>query len=132
MEWSTSFLEIWARIEKRGKRKKQNGGTKTDNDYILTNRPDIVTVTDVTVINQFNIGSDHRLVMSNTKLDVEVEWKNYDQEATESRCHTNRIKEDQIPTVTEKHIRDTTRTRRHRHHERNHPRQNPTKHITSS
>ena len=42
-------------------------------DYFLTNRPD--NVTDVTVINQVNIGSDHILVMSNIKLDVEVERK---------------------------------------------------------
>ena len=48
-----------------------NGVTKTELDYILTNRPDIVT--DVTVINQINIGTEHRIVMSNTKLDVEVE-----------------------------------------------------------
>ena len=32
---------------------------------IPTNRPDIVT--DVTAINQVNIGSDHRLAMSNIK-----------------------------------------------------------------
>ena len=51
-----------------------NGVTKTEIDYILTNRPDIIT--DVTVINQVNIGSDHRLVMSNIKLDVEVGSKN--------------------------------------------------------
>ena len=42
-------------------------------DYILTNRPDIVT--DVTVINQANSESDHRLDMSNIKLDIEVETK---------------------------------------------------------
>ena len=48
-----------------------NGATKTKIDYILTNRSDIVT--DVTVISQVNIGSDHKLVMSNIKLDVEVE-----------------------------------------------------------
>ena len=51
-----------------------NGVTKTEIDYILTNRPDIVT--DVTVINQVNIGSDHRMAMSNIKLDVEVERNN--------------------------------------------------------
>ena len=49
--------------------------TKTEIDYILTNGPDIVT--DVTVINQFNIGNDHILVMSNIKLDVEVERKQF-------------------------------------------------------
>ena len=50
------------------------GVTKSEIDYILINRPDIVT--DVTVINQVKIGSDHRLVMSNIKLDVEIERKN--------------------------------------------------------
>ena len=49
----------------------QNGVTKAEIDYILTNRPDIFT--DVTIINQVNIGSDHRMAMSNIKLDVEVE-----------------------------------------------------------
>ena len=61
---------------KAGKRwtwKSPNSVMKTDIDYILTNRFDIVT--DVTVIKQVNIGSDHRLVMSNIKLDVEVERK---------------------------------------------------------
>ena len=46
---------------------------ETEIDYILTNRPGIVT--DVTIINQVNIGSEHRLVMSNIKLDVEMERK---------------------------------------------------------
>ena len=50
-----------------------NGVTTTEIDYILTNRPDIVTY--VTVNNQVNIGSDHRLLMSNIKMDVEVERK---------------------------------------------------------
>ena len=50
-----------------------NGVTKTEIDYILTNRPDIVT--DVTVINQGNIGSDHILIVSNIKLVVEMEKK---------------------------------------------------------
>ena len=48
--------------------KRPNGVTKTEIDYILTNRPD--TVTDVTVIIQVSIESDHRLVMTNIKLDV--------------------------------------------------------------
>ena len=62
--------------EKAGRRwtwKSQNGVTNTETDYILTNRPDIVA--GVIVINQVNTGSDHRLVMSNNKLDVEVERK---------------------------------------------------------
>ena len=58
-------------FQKKAGRKSPNGVTKTETDYILTNRPDIVT--DVTVIHQVNTGSDHRMVMSNIKLDVEVE-----------------------------------------------------------
>ena len=51
----------------------QNGVTNTEIDYILTNRLDIVTY--VTITNQVNIGSDHRMVMNNIKLDIEVERK---------------------------------------------------------
>ena len=63
-----------------------NGVTKTEIDYILTRRQDIVT--DVTVIKQVNIGSDHRLVMSNIKLVVEVDRNEF--------ILFNRIKEDRI------------------------------------
>ena len=62
--------------KKAGRRwtwKSPNDVTKTDIGYLLTNKPDIVT--DVTVINQVNIGSDHKLVMSNIKLDIEAERK---------------------------------------------------------
>ena len=58
---------------RRWKWKNPNGITNIGTDYILTNRPDIITV--VTVINQANIGSDHRLFMSNIKEDVEMERK---------------------------------------------------------
>ena len=109
--------------------KSPNGVTKTDIDYILTNRPDIVT--DVTVVNQVNIGNHHRLIVSNIKMDVEVETSD-DQEATKNRCRTNRIKENRIPTRIEKPIRDISRTRRHRHHERNHHRHDPTKRVKGS
>ena len=85
---------VWARIEKRNSRnlgkmgniktggrrwtwKSPNGVMKTEIDYILTNRPYIVA--GVIVFNQVNTGSDHRLVMSNNKLDVDVERKNDDQ-----------------------------------------------------
>ena len=79
VEWATSrkYKIMNTIFQKKAQRewtwKSPNGVTKTEIDYILTNRPDIVT--DVTVINQVNIGSDHRLVMSNIKLEVEVERK---------------------------------------------------------
>ena len=43
--------------------KSTNGVTKTEIDYILTKGPDFVT--DVTVINQVDIGSGHRMVIKN-------------------------------------------------------------------
>ena len=63
--------------KKAGRRwtwKSPDGATKTETDYILINKPDIVT--DVKVINQVNIRSNHRMVMVMViKLDVEVEKK---------------------------------------------------------
>ena len=52
---------------------KPKGVTKTEIDYILTNKPDFVTC--VIVINQVNIVCDHIMIMSNFKLDVEVKRK---------------------------------------------------------
>ena len=98
--------------KKAGRRwtwKSPNGVTKADIYYILTNRSGIIT--DVTVISQVSIGSDHRVVMSNIKLDVEVKRKTL--MTIKSICHTNKIKEDRISTLIEKPIRDITRTRRH-------------------
>ena len=51
--------------------KSPNSVMKPDIDYILTNKSAIVTY--VPAINQVNIGSDHRMVMSNVQLGVEVE-----------------------------------------------------------
>ena len=50
--------------KKAGRRwtwKSPSGVTKTEIDNILTNRP---------YIYQFNSGSDHRIIVSNIKLDV--------------------------------------------------------------
>ena len=55
---------------KRWAWKSPNGVTNTAIDYILTNRPDIVT--NVTLINQVNVGSNRRMAMMNIKLDVVV------------------------------------------------------------
>ncbi len=74
VEWATprKYKIMNTMFQKKVERwtwKSLNGVTKTEIDYVLTNRPDIVT--DVTVINQVNTGSDR----SNIKLDVEVERK---------------------------------------------------------
>ena len=77
-EWATStkYKIMNTMFQKKAVRrwKSPNGVTKTEIDYIVRNKPDIVI--DVTVINQVDIGSDHRLVMNNIiKLDVAVERK---------------------------------------------------------
>ena len=51
--------------------KSPNGVAKTEIDYILKTRPYIGI--EVTVVNQVNTGSDHRMVISNIKLNVQVE-----------------------------------------------------------
>ena len=65
VEWATSrkYKIMNTTIQKKA--------MKDEIDYILTNRPDIITY--VTVINQVNTGSAHRTAMSNIKLDVEEE-----------------------------------------------------------
>ena len=79
VEWATSrkYKIMNTMFQKKARRrwtwKSLTGVTKTEIDNILTNRPYIDI--DVIVINQVNIGSDHRLVMCNIKLDVEVERK---------------------------------------------------------
>ena len=75
VEWATSRkYNIMNTVfqKKAGRRwtwKSPNDATKTEINYTVPNWPDIVT--DVTFIIQVN----HRLVMSNNKLDVEVEIK---------------------------------------------------------
>ena len=114
VEWATSrkYKIMNTMVQKKAWRrwtwKSPNGVTNTEIGYILTNRPNILT--DIIVVNQINIGSYHRLVMSNNKLDLEVKMKTL---LTKSPPRV----EDRIPTRIEKPIRDTTGTRRHRHHE---------------
>ena len=81
--------------------KSPNGVTKTEIYYILTNRPDIVT--DVAIINQVSIESDHRNGYEQHQTGFRGREERIDcQEATKSLCHTNMIKEDQIPSRIDK------------------------------
>ena len=63
-------------FQKKSGWKRRNGVTKTEIDYILTNRPDIVR--DVTI--KLNVEVERKTVM--TKRPPRVD------------CHTNKIKED--------------------------------------
>ena len=85
--------------------KNPNCVTKTEIDT-LAYRPDIVT--DVTVNNQVNIGSDHRMVMRNIKLYVEVE-RNQLMPKKPSRIDTTQIGSQKIEFQLELRNRLETR-----------------------
>lgn len=77
VEWATSgrYKIMNTMFQKKAKRRwtwrSPDGTTKNEIDYILTNKPD--TITDVTVLNRVNIGSDHRMLMSSVRLDTKQE-----------------------------------------------------------
>ena len=52
-------------------RRSHDGHTKNEIDYIMTDKPNMVT--DLTVINRINIGSDHMMVMGSITLNTRAE-----------------------------------------------------------
>ena len=65
------------------------GHTKNEIDYIMTDRPSMVT--DVTVINRINIGSDHRMVMGSITLNTRAEMGTLLNKNTRTRVDTHMI-----------------------------------------
>ena len=61
------------KIERRWTWRSPDGKTKNEIDYIMTDKPNIIT--DVRVINRINIGSAYRMLMSNIRLDTKAERK---------------------------------------------------------
>ena len=65
VEWATSknFKIMSTQFQKKAGRRwtwrSPDGHTRNEKDYIMTDKPSMVT--DVTVINRINIGSDHRM-----------------------------------------------------------------------
>ena len=70
MATSKNFKIMNTQFQKKAGRRwtwrSPDGNTKNEIDYIMTDKPSMVT--DVTVINHVNIGSDHRMVMGSIKL----------------------------------------------------------------
>ena len=66
-----------------------DGNTKNEIDYIMTDKPSMVT--DVTVINRVNIGSDHRMVMGSITLNTRAERRKLLNKNTQTRVHTQII-----------------------------------------
>ena len=79
IEWTTSKdykimnTLFQKKIERRWTWRSPDGETKNEIDYIMTDKPNMIT--DVRVINRINIGSDHRMLMSNIRLDTKAERK---------------------------------------------------------
>ena len=66
-----------------------DGNTKNEIDYIMTDKPSMVT--DVTVINRVNIGSDHRMVMGSITLNTRAERRKLLNKNTRTRVDTQMI-----------------------------------------
>ena len=77
VEWATSnnFKIMNTQFQKKAGRRwtwrSPDGNTKNEIDYIMSDKPSMVT--DVTVINRVNIGSDHRMVMGSITLNTRAE-----------------------------------------------------------
>ena len=65
------------------------GHTENEIDYIMTDKPSMVT--DVTVINRINIGSDHRMVMGSITLNTRAERRKLLNKITRTRVATQMI-----------------------------------------
>ena len=59
------------KAERRWTWKSPDGLTRNEIDYIMTDKPSMVT--DVTVINRINIGRDHRMVMGSITLNTRAD-----------------------------------------------------------
>ena len=79
VEWATStnFKIMNTQFQKKAGRRwtwrSPDGNTKNEIDYIMTDKPS--TVTDGTVINRVNTGSDHRMVMGSITLNTRAEGR---------------------------------------------------------
>ena len=65
------------------------GRAKNEIDYIMSDRPSMVT--DVTVINRINIGSDYGMVMGSVTLNTRAERRNLLNKNTRKRVDTQMI-----------------------------------------
>ena len=81
VEWATSnnFKIMNTQFQKKAGRRwtwgSPDGHTKNEIDYIMTDKPSMVT--DVTVINRIDIGSDHSMVMGSITLNTRAERRTF-------------------------------------------------------
>ena len=95
VEWATSnkFKIMNTQVQKKAGRRwtwrRPDGNTNHEIDYIMTEKPSMVT--DVTVINRINIESDHRIVMGSVTLNTKAERRKLLNKNTQTRVDTQRI-----------------------------------------
>ena len=97
VKWATSknFKIMNTQFQKKAGRRwtwrSPVGNTKNEIDYIITDKPSMVT--NVTVINRVNIGSDHRTVilMGSITLNTRAEWRKLLNKNTRTRVDTQLI-----------------------------------------
>ena len=116
VEWATSkiFKIMNTQFQKKAGRRwtwrSPDGNTKTEIDYIMTDKPSMVT--DVTVINRVNIGSDHRMVMGSITLNTRAERRKLLNKNTRKRVDTQMIgtKKNTFQLELKKLVHSTRRT----------------------
>ena len=95
VEWATTKnLKIMnTQFQKKAGRRwtwrSPDGNTKNEIDYIMTDKPSMVT--DMTVLNRVNIGSDHRMVMGSITLNTIAERRKLLNKNTRTRVDTQMI-----------------------------------------
>ena len=99
-----------SREEMRWTWRSPDGNTKNEIDYIMTDKPSMVT--GVTVINRVNIGSDHRMVMGSITLNTRAERRKLLNKNTRTRVDTQMIgtKKNTFQLELKKQVHSTRRT----------------------
>ena len=84
--------------------------TKNEIDYIMTDKPSMVN--DVTVINRFNMGSDHSMAMGSITLNTRAERRKLLNKNTRTRVDTQIIgtKKNTFQLELKKQVHSTRRT----------------------
>ena len=95
VEWATSknFKIMNTQFQKKAWRRwtwrSPDGNTKNEIDYVMTDKPSMVT--DVTVLNRANIGSDHMMVIGSITLNTRAERRKLLNKNTRTRVDTQMI-----------------------------------------
>ena len=116
VEWSASknFKIVNTQFQnkalRRWKWRSPVGKTKNEIDLIMTDKPSMVT--DVTVINRINIGSDHRMVMGSITLNTRAERRKLLNKNIRTRVDTQLIgtKKSTFQLELKKQVHNTRRT----------------------